>query len=164
MREIGNIFRVLHRNQQLSTRRIIVRAAGVFLVLFMANQAFAQYGGGGMGGGAGTGGSSSGMPNYGSPSYGRGKAIGAGLGAAAGGAGLLYLVMRHRGMVTGCVQSANDGLRLVDDKKKRSYTLFLDGADVKAGELVELRGKKAKDGSGDPSFQAQKLVKNFGGC
>ena len=163
MREIGNIFRVLRRHQQFSTRQVLVRATGVFLALFMANQAFAQYGGG-MGGGAGTGGSSSGTPNYDSPSYGRGKAIGAGLGAAAGGAGLLYLVMRHRGMVTGCVQSANDGLRLVDDKKKRSYTLFLDGADVKAGELVELRGKKAKDGSGDPSFQAHELVKNLGGC
>jgi hypothetical protein len=158
MRSIGSLIRVLHKYRRAATRQIILRAAGVFLVLFMANQAFAQYGGG-MGGSTGSVGSSSG-----SPSYGHGKAIGAGLGAAAGGAGLLYLTMRHRGMVTGCVQSANDGLRLVDDKKKQSYTLFLDGADVKPGELVELRGKKAKDGSGDQSFQAKKLVKNLGGC
>jgi hypothetical protein len=164
MRRIGNLFRVLHKHQQLSTRQIILRVAGVALALAMANQVLAQYGGGGMGGGTGSAGSGAGTPNYSPPSYGHGKAIGAGLGAAAGGAALLYLTMRHRGMVTGCVQSANDQLRLVDDKKKQSYTLQLDGADVKAGELVELRGKKTKDGSGEPSFQAQKLVKNLGGC
>jgi len=163
MRRIGNLFRVLHQHQLLSTRQIILRVAGVALALAMASPVFAQYGGG-MGGGTGTAGSGAGTPNYSPQSYGRGKAIGAGLGAAAGGAGLLYLTMRHRGMVTGCVQSANDQLRLVDDKKKQSYTLQLDGADVKAGELVELRGKKTKDGSGEPSFQAQKLVKNLGGC
>jgi hypothetical protein len=131
-------------------------AVGISLALVLAGPAFAQYGGGGAGmGGTGT--------TYGSPSYGSGKAIGIGVGAAAGGAAVLYLALHHAGTVTGCVQSGDDGLTIVDDKKK-TYRLMPGGADLVPGERVELRGKKSSaDGAGQ-SFQPKKLVKNLGLC
>jgi hypothetical protein len=85
------------------------------------------------------------------------------VGAAAGGAAVLYLALHHAGTVTGCVQSGDDGLTIVDDKKK-TYRLMSGGADLVPGERVELRGKKSSaDGAGQ-SFQPKKLVKNLGSC
>jgi len=88
---------------------------GICLTVFLASSAQAQYGGGGTGTGTGT----PGTPGYVAPKngYGSGKAIGIGVGAAAAGAGVLFLALHHRGGVTGCVQKADDGLRLVDEKK-----------------------------------------------
>jgi|SRR5882762_9579160 len=48
------------------------------------------------------------------------RASGIGAGAAAG-AGMLFLVLHHRGHVTGCVRPADDGLCLLDEKKNESY-------------------------------------------
>jgi hypothetical protein len=83
------------------------------LLLLAAAQASAPYGGGGMTGTLGT-------PGYVPPSNGcgSGKAIGIGVGAAAG-SGVLFLALHHRGTVSGCVQPAEDGLRLVDEKNKK---------------------------------------------
>jgi hypothetical protein len=134
---------------------------GISLALALAGPAFAQYGGGGagMGGGTGTGTTGTAMPSYGTS----GKAIGIGVGAAAGGAAVLYLALHHAGTVTGCVQSGDDGLTIVDDRKK-TYRLMSGGADLVPGERVELRGKKSSaDGAGQ-SFQPKKLVKNLGSC
>ncbi len=138
-------------------------AVGISLALALSGPAFAQYGGGGgMGGGTGTGTGTTGAgTTYGSPSYGSGKAIGIGVGAAAGGAAVLYLALHHAGTVTGCVQSGNDGLTIVDNKNK-SYRLTPGGADLVAGERVELRGKKSGQESTGQSFQPKKLVKNLG--
>jgi len=102
-------------------------AVGISLALALAGPAFAQYGGGGagMGGGTGTGTMGTATPSYGTS----GKAIGIGVGAAAGGAAVLYLALHHAGTVTGCVQSGDDGLTIVDDKKK-TYRLMPGGADL----------------------------------
>jgi hypothetical protein len=134
-------------------------AVGISLALALAGPAFAQYGGGGAGMGGGTGTTGTATPSYGTS----GKAIGIGVGAAAGGAAVLYLALHHAGTVTGCVQSGDDGLTIVDDKKK-TYRLMSGGADLVPGERVELRGKKSSaDGAGQ-SFQPKKLVKNLGSC
>jgi hypothetical protein len=144
--------------------RTISRIVGIGLatcvVLLAAGRASAQYPGGGTGGtGGGTGGT------YTPPSGGygsSGKAIGIGVGAAAG-AGLLYLAM-HKPSVTGCVQPAEDGLRLVDEKKNTSYALVSGDVLLKAGQRVQLRGSKAKNTAGVQTFTAKKLVKDLGSC
>jgi hypothetical protein len=138
-------------------------ALSLSLVLLAAVQASAQYGGGG-GTPGGTG--MPGSPGYVAPSggYGSGKAIGIGVGAAAGGAGLLFLALHHHGVVSGCVQPADDGLRLVDEKNKRSYVLATSALILKPGQHVELKGQKSKNESGAQTFEARKLVKDLGSC
>jgi hypothetical protein len=104
-----------------------------------------------------------GSAGNGSPSYGSGKAIGIGVGAAAAGAGVLYLALHRGRSVTGCVQSGDDGLILVDDKKM-SYRLLPGGADLLPGERVEIRGKKSHAGATVHTLQPKKLIKNLGSC
>ncbi|MCU1341817.1 MAG: hypothetical protein JWN92_1240 [Candidatus Acidoferrum typicum] len=142
-------------------KEVIRFAVGISVALALAGPAFAQYGGGGagMGGGTGTGTTGTATPSYGTS----GKAIGIGVGAAAGGAAVLYLALHHAGSVTGCVQSGNDGLTIVDDKNK-TYRIMPGGADLVPGERVELRGKKSPAGATGQSFQPKKLVKNLGSC
>ena len=126
-------------------------ALGVSFTLLFSGLAFAQYGGGSMGTGSST------------PSYGSGKAIGIGVGAAAAGAGVVFLAMRHAGLVTGCVEAGDDGLQLVD-AKNRTYSLLPGTAAVKAGQRVELQGKRSKNGSGGLAFQPKKVIKSMGAC
>lgn len=137
----------------------VVRVAlGICLTAFLAGSALAQYGGGGTGTGT------PGTPGYVPPKggYGSGKAVGIGVGAAAG-VGVLFLALHHHGAVTGCVRQTDDGLRLVDEKKNKSYTLEPGSVEVKAGDLVELKGKKSGNG-GSQMFEPTKVVKNFGSC
>src|SRR5882762_5547877 len=132
---------------------------GICLATFLSRSAFAQYGGGGMGTGT------PGTPGYVPPKsgYGSGKAIGIGVGAAAG-VGVLFLALHHHGAVTGCVRQTDDGLRLVDDKKNKSYTLEAGSVDVKPGDRVELKGKKSSGNSGAEMFEPTKVVKSLGSC
>ena len=135
---------------------------GICLTIFLASSALAQYGGGGTGMGTGT----PGTPGYVPPKngYGSGKAIGIGVGAAAAGAGVLFLALHHRGGVTGCVQKSDDGLRLVDEKKNKSYALEAGSVDLKPGDRVELKGKKSSGDGGAQMFAPTKMVKNLGSC
>lgn len=136
--------------------RIALSAA---LSLAAAGWAAAQYpGGGGTGSTGGTGGTYTGP----SGGYGSGKAIGIGVGAAAG-AGLLFLALHHSSM-TGCVQPAEDGLRLVDEKKNVSYALVAGDIYLKPGQRVALRGQKSKSTAGLQTFAPKKLVKDLGAC
>ena len=151
------------RTRHSVTKGFVRLALSLSFVLVAAVQVSAQYGGGGgMTGGAGT----PGMPGYVAPSsgYGSGKAIGIGVGAAAGGAGVLFLALHHRGVVSGCVQPADDGLRLVDEKNKKSYVLATNALILKPGQHVELKGQKSKNESGVQTFEAKKLVKDLGSC
>lgn len=144
-------------------KNLLRLALSFSLMLLAASHAAAQYGGGGggtMGGGSGTG-----TPGYTAPKggYGSGKAIGIGVGAAAG-AGVLFLALHHRGNVTGCVEPADDGLRLVEAKKNKSYALVPGAVLLKPGQRVELKGQKSKSEAGAQSFEARKLVKDLGSC
>lgn len=144
-------------------RRWLIRlSAGFLFVLLPVGQAAAQYGGGG-GGGTGTGGM--GMGTYTAPKGGYSSATGAAVGAgAAGGAALLFLALHHRGMVTGCVLPAEDGLRLRADNGGKTYALVPEGISVRPGQHVRLKGHKSKTESGGQTFTAHKLVKELGDC
>jgi hypothetical protein len=100
----------------------------------------------------------------GSPGYGSsGKAIGIGVGAAAGGAGLLYLALHHHGSVEGCVSQSAGKFSLTDSKGK-SYSLLADPADVKSGERLQLSGKKSSAPDGASTFEVKKVLKDKGSC
>jgi hypothetical protein len=139
---------------------VVRMALGICLAAFLASSALAQYGGGGTGMGTGAA-----TPGYVPPKngYGAGKAIGIGVGAAAG-VGVLFLALHHHGGVTGCVRQTDDGMRLVDEKKNKSYALEAGSVDVKPGERVELKGKKSSGKAGAEMFAPTKVVKNLGSC
>lgn len=132
------------------------------LALFAAGQAAAQYGGGG----GGTGGGGTGTGTYTAPPGGYSSAAkGAGIGAgAAAGVGVLFLAMHYHGRVTGCVQPADDGMRLLDEKNKKTYALVPGDVYLKPGERVLLKGKTSKSDGGAQTFTAKKLIKDLGSC
>ncbi len=122
----------------------VVRLAAVLL---LSTAAFAQYGGGGTVGGMGTP-TSSGTYSPAGRSYGHGAAIGAGVGAAAIGAGAVYLMTHRSSKISGCVETSDDGLNLIDDRTKKTLMLVPGKADVKAGDRVELKGKFKQERNG----------------
>lgn len=166
----------LRLGPQAFLRRSVRLATGISMASLLSVSLFAQSSGtmgssGGMGtsGTMGSGGTmGTGSVTYGggssTPGYGKGKAIGIGVGAGAAGIVALYLVMHRGSSITGCVLSGDDGLRLTDDKTKRSYALYPSGAALVPGEHVQLRGKIVKTNSGEQDFEAKKLVKNLGAC
>jgi hypothetical protein len=155
----GNIEQVATRVQR--SPRFTGRVIGLAVILVVAGTAHAQYGGP-MGGTTGS--TSSGTYAPGTPGYGNGKAIGIGVGAAAAGAGAIYFLTHRAGKVTGCVESADDGLRLTDDKSKKTLLLVPGAANVTSGERVELKGKIKKNSAGDQSFLVKTVAKDFGQC
>ena len=132
------------------------------LVLFAASQVCAQYGGPG----TGTGGGGTGTGTYTAPPGGYSSAAkGAGIGAGAGaGVAVLFLAMHYHGRVTGCVQPADDGMRLLDEKNKKTYALVPGDVYLKPGERVLLKGKTSKSDGGAQTFTAKKLIKDLGSC
>jgi hypothetical protein len=148
----------------------IVRFTGIAtLCLAVCAAASAQYGGGGgTGGSGGTGG-------YTAPpgGYSSGKAIGIGVGAAAGAAVGIALLVRHhhhaadktQTYVTGCTQSVQDGISLTNEKDNQTYSIMSSSNSIKAGERMTLKGVVvATDGSENPKFQIQGLIKDYGAC
>ena len=51
-----------------------------------------------------------------------------------------------------------------DENDNQTYSLVDSSKDLKAGERVELRGKKAKVGSGNMTFLVQNFVGDYGAC
>jgi hypothetical protein len=148
--------------------RWIVRFTGIAtLSVAVCAAASAQYGGGGgTGGSGGTGG-------YTAPpgGYSSGKAIGIGVGAAAGAAVGIALLVRHhhhaadktQTYVTGCTQSIQDGISLTNEKDNQTYSIMSGGKSLKVGERMIPKGVVvATDGSGNPTFQIQSLIKDYG--
>ena len=106
---------------------------------------------------------------YGNIGPSKGEVIGiiAGAAAALTVVGLLIYHETHtHPSITGCVVSGADGLTLKNEKDKKVYALSGDSAALRAGERVTLKGKKIKDsiGNGKPSFQVEKLTKDYGTC
>src|SRR5438132_394210 len=136
-------------------QRAIVAVA---LLAFVPASAIAQYPGGGGGTGTYPGGT---RPSYGS----KGAVIGGVVAGAAAGAGLLYWKLHNRTKLQGCV--ADGGDKLVSEKDNHTYTYTLtnkQNQSLKPGERVELLGKKAKDTSGEPTFEVFKMSKDLGQC
>jgi hypothetical protein len=153
--------------------RWIVRFTGITtLCMAVCAAASAQYGGGGgTGGSGGTGGTG----GYTAPpgGYSSGKAIGIGVGAAAGAAVGIVLLVRHhhhaanktQTYVTGCTQSIQDGISLTNEKDNQTYSIMAGSNSLKAGERMTLKGVVvAADGSENPKFQIQGLIKDYGAC
>ena len=157
--------------------RWLVRFTGIAtLCLALSAAASAQYGGGGTGG-TGTGSGSTGSGGYTAPSggYGSGKAIGIGVGAAAGAVVAVVLLVRHhhhtssqtqtQTYVTGCTLSAQDRISLTNEKDNQTYSIATDSKSLKAGERLALKGVVVPtEGSGNPVFQVQSLIKDYGTC
>ncbi len=133
----------------------------IFLVVTVSGAAFAQYGGGTTGGMAG--GSAGGVytPPKGGYSSSTGIAIGAG---AAAGVGLAYYMLHNRKSVVGCVEESAGGTQLLNEKDKKTYAIDPGDLSLKVGDWVKLSGKKMKSDSGQPTFVAKKLVKDYGSC
>jgi hypothetical protein len=140
-----NIISKKHRNFLRAAAAFAVASTALF---FLPPGAAAQYAPGTMG-----------SPGYGSS----GKAIGIGVGAAAGGAGLLYLVMHHHGSLEGCVSQSAGKFNLTDGKGK-TYSLLADPGDVKPGERLQLSGKKSTGVDGVSTFEVKKVLKDKGSC
>lgn len=161
------VFRVPFRNavslgsylprKHLASKNLVRLVLAFSLALFAAGQATAQYGGGG---GTGAGGTYT-APAGGYSSAAKGAGIGAG---AAAGVGALFLAMHYHGRVTGCVQPADDGVRLLDEKHKKTYALVPGDVYLKPGERVLLKGKTSKSNGGTQTFTAKKLIKDLGSC
>jgi hypothetical protein len=77
---------------------------------------------------------------------------------------MLFVALHHHGEVKGCVRQTDGGLQLVDEKKHKSYSLERGSVDVKAGDFVQLKGKKSSGTSGAEMFEPTKVIKNFGSC
>ena len=137
-------------------RNVLRATLATALMLGVANLAVAQYGGGG------------GMP--GSPTYtpngtysSKGPIIGGIAGGAAVVGGLLYWRHHNRAKLQGCVTGSGD--KLVNEKDNQTYSLINPQDEtLKPGERVELLGKKAKDDSGEPTFEVHKMSKDLGQC
>jgi hypothetical protein len=130
------------------------------LMIGISNLAVAQYGGGG-----GMGGGMPGSPTY-NPHGGynnKGAIIGGVVGGAAALGGLLYWKHHNRAKLQGCVAGSGD--KLVNEKDNQTYSLNNpQNETLKPGERVELLGKKAKDDSGEPTFEVHKMNKDLGQC
>ena len=77
---------------------------------------------------------------------------------------LIYHASHKHPSITECVASGADGLTLQNEKDKKVYDLSGDSAALRVGERFTLTGKKSKDSNGKPSFQVEKLTKDYGPC
>ncbi len=132
----------------------------ILLVALTSVTAFAQYGGGS---GGTTSGSSSGTYTAPSGGYSSGATIGIVAGAVAG-VVIAYLLLHNRGTLVGCVEKSSNGMKLMNEKDKRTYALESGASPLKVGDRMALKGKKSKSKSGAPEFAVTKIAKDYGPC
>ena len=142
------------------TKRLLVLVMVCSLAL--CQLAFAQYTGGTPAPGSPTPTSNSpGTPGYVAPkSYSVNKAmVGGAIGAAAAGGGILYYVMKHRGVYEGCVTP--DGKMLIRKDGKR---FTLEGQSLAPGDRVSFKAKKVESDSTGSTLEVEDLRQDFGAC
>jgi hypothetical protein len=68
--------------------------------------------------------------------------------------------------ITGCVNSGETGMSVMDEKDKRIYALSGNTTDIKPGDRVTLRGKKVNpNGANKPlTWKVSMETKDFGAC
>ncbi len=105
------------------------------------------------------------------PSQGEEVAIGVAVGAGIGLASTAVAVHYHNEHTfKGCVSTGPNGLQLLNDKDKNTYSLVGVTADIRAGEKVKLHGEKKEQKrkhKGDPvnrEFLVEKTTKDLGPC
>ena len=91
------------------------------------------------------------------------QVAGATVGVAAVTVLVLYVAL-HKPSITGCVQSADGTISLMDKQNNLKYTLVNTNAEIKSGERVKISGKKKKDKDGHLSFRVKKVKKDYGPC
>lgn len=68
-------------------------------------------------------------------------------------------------MITGCVNPAENGMTVTDEKNKQVYVLFGDTTGVKPGDRMTLRLKKIRTkGTNTLTWEPKKITKDFGAC
>jgi hypothetical protein len=86
---------------------------------------------------------------------------------------IVVIVLIHRShrtdksrMITGCVSSAGNGMRLTDEGDKRIYALSGNTTGLKPGERMTLHGKKinSDDANKPLGWKTDTIVKDFGAC
>ena len=68
--------------------------------------------------------------------------------------------------ITGCVNSGETGMSVMDEKDKRIYALSGNTTDIKPGDRVTLRGKKMNPNSVNKplTWKVNMETKDFGAC
>jgi hypothetical protein len=73
--------------------------------------------------------------------------------------------MQAQTYVTGCTQSTPVRISLTNEKDNQTYSIATDSKPLKAGERMALKGVVVPtEGSGNPVFQVQSLIKDYGAC
>ena len=99
-----------------------------------------------------------------------GQAIGIVVGSAAAIAvGTIVIVEVHKShhIIKGCVTAGPDGILVHNEGDQKIYALTGITADVKAGDIVKVRGNKEKhqkNSAGDEEFMVTKASKDYGPC
>lgn len=81
------------------------------------------------------------------------------------GVGTYYLIHK-RASITGCAVAKQSDVELRNDSDQQIYMLSGDTAAIKAGNHVQVKGKKkkGKDSSAGRSFLVERLVRSYGPC
>ena len=66
--------------------------------------------------------------------------------------------------ILGCIEKADAGTRLKNEKDNKTYGIIADAVVLKPGERVELAGNKFKDSDGNLHMDVQTLVNDYGPC
>lgn len=99
-----------------------------------------------------------------------GEIIGIGVGITAAvvvGVVVLVEVNKSHHTIKGCVSSGPDGIQVESESDKKVYSLVSSPANVKVGDIVQLRGKKEKlqkGSTGNQQFIVAKISKDYGPC
>jgi hypothetical protein len=88
--------------------------------------------------------------------------VGAGLVVAT----VLIIHYSKKRTLTGCINSAENGMIVMDEKDKQTYALSGDIAGIKPGERMKLRGKKLKAKNHDKTmmWEVREVSRDFGVC
>ena len=97
-----------------------------------------------------------------------GEVVGVIVGVAAAVAVVTVVVIHEsskKRTITGCVDSAQRGMTLTDERDKRSYSLSGDTTGIRPGDRVTLQGKKIRPNGSNPlTWETKKVTKDFGVC
>ncbi len=97
-----------------------------------------------------------------------GEVVGVIVGVAAAVAVITVVVIHEsskKRTITGCVEAAQHGMTLKDEKDKRSYSLSGDTMGIQPGERLTLQGKKIRlNGSNLFGWETIKVINDFGVC
>jgi hypothetical protein len=97
-------------------------------------------------------------------------AIVGGIAAVAAAVVIIAVVVIHKSTskrtITGCVSTGGNGLSIVDDKDKKSYSIAGNTTGIQPGERVTLQGKKIKtqDNGKALVWKTKQITQDYGVC